>query len=40
MDITQKNHLIRKKTKREQDKSKMMNPQHFHSIAEAFNGRQ
>jgi len=27
MDITHKNHLIRKKTKREQDKTKMMNPQ-------------
>lgn len=40
MDITHKNHLIRKKTKREQDKAKMMNPQIVHSIAEAFTGHQ
>ena len=40
MDITNKNHLIRKKSKRELEKAKMMNPQHVRSIADSMNGRQ
>ena len=40
MDITNKNHLIRKKSKRELEKAKLMNPKVLHSIAEVMNGRQ
>jgi len=40
VDINAKNHLIRKKSKHEQDKQKLMNPAFQYSIAEDMNGRE
>ena len=40
VDINAKNHLIRKKSKHEQDKQKLMNPAFQHSIVEHMDGRE